>query len=79
MLRNIRDETREYGSKYKSILSEELHEKVNGGNSEPGANVHEFLAIDKIYWLKRCSSEALKSCTFEDKPMSTAISQLGIS
>jgi hypothetical protein len=49
MLRNIRDETRESGSKYKSILSEELHEKVNGGNSEPGANVHEFLAIDKIY------------------------------
>jgi hypothetical protein len=48
MLRNIRDETREYGSKYKSILSEVQHEK-GGGNSEPGANVLEFLAIDKMY------------------------------
>jgi hypothetical protein len=48
MLRNIHDETEEYGSKYKSILSEELHEK-GGGNSEPGANVLEFLYIDKIY------------------------------
>jgi len=48
VLRNTCDETREYGSKYKSRLSEELHEK-GGGNSEPGANVLEFLAIDKIY------------------------------